>query len=68
MDRLSYLYLLEDMWRGIFTASEVALKPKVRLAVDHGCDDLLGSAELNAELKQPRAHSASSAGYHQLSV
>lgn len=29
-DRLSYLYLMEDMWRGIFMAGEVALKPKVR--------------------------------------
>ena len=32
MDRLSYLYLLEDMWRGVFMATEVALKPKVRHA------------------------------------
>lgn len=31
MDRLSYLYLLEDMFRGIAIATEVALKPKVRM-------------------------------------
>jgi len=31
MDRLSYLYLLEDMFRGIFIATEVALKPKVTI-------------------------------------
>jgi len=31
MDRLSYLYLLEDMWRGVFMATEVALKPKVTI-------------------------------------
>ena len=30
MDRLSYLYLMEDMWRGVFMATEVAFKPKVR--------------------------------------
>lgn len=29
MDRLSYLYLMEDIWRGMFYATEVALKPKV---------------------------------------
>jgi hypothetical protein len=29
MDRLSYSYLMEDMFRGIAIAVEVSLKPKV---------------------------------------
>lgn len=30
VDRLSYTYLMEDMWRGLFLGVEVMLKPKVR--------------------------------------
>lgn len=30
VDRLSYSYLMEDMWRGLFLGVEVMLKPKVR--------------------------------------
>lgn len=29
VDRLSYTYLMEDMWRGLFLGVEVMLKPKV---------------------------------------
>jgi hypothetical protein len=29
LDRVSYEFLLEDMWRGVFIGVEVALKPKV---------------------------------------
>ena len=31
MDRLSYAYIMEDMWRGMFLTTEVTLKPKVTL-------------------------------------
>ena len=68
MDRLSYLYLLEDMFRGIAIATEVALKPKVRASCDvHGALQMLSSRG-HATADWSCAPRCDGAGYHELSL